>query len=171
MNDTEQEEWRIVPGTFDMYEASNLGRIRSWCVVGATIYSGCRLDIPRIVEPQKLPDGRQIIQVNRENCYIHHLVLEAFVGPRPKGFDTRHLDGDNTNNRLGNIKYGTKKENAADKVLHGTSPRNRGHFLTPDVVRAIRADTRKYREIAADIGLSMSMISGIKNGYRWAYLP
>ena len=31
-------------------------------------------------------------------AYVHKLVLLAFVGPRPKGMQCRHLDGDPGNN-------------------------------------------------------------------------
>ena len=53
--------------------------------------------------------------------YVHELVLLAFVGPRPamdERCEIRHLDGDKTNNHLSNLKYGTVKENAADRKLH-----------------------------------------------------
>ncbi len=39
--------------------------------------------------------------------YIHHLVLEAFVGPRPPGRICCHNDGDRLNNRVGNLRWDT----------------------------------------------------------------
>lgn len=53
--------------------------------------------------------------------YVHRLVLEAFVGPKPEGAVTRHLNGDPTDNRLANLAYGTPAENGADMRRHGTS--------------------------------------------------
>lgn len=52
-------------------------------------------------------------------CKIHQLVLEAFVGSRPEGFECRHLNGIKTDNRLKNLKWGTHKENVADMKKHG----------------------------------------------------
>jgi hypothetical protein len=46
--------------------------------------------------------------------------MEAFVGLRPKGLETRHLDGDPSNNQLSNLAYGTSSENHLDMVRHGT---------------------------------------------------
>ena len=51
---------------------------------------------------------------------VHRLVLLAFVGPPPSGSECRHLDRNPANNMLLNLRWGTKKENADDKVLHGT---------------------------------------------------
>jgi hypothetical protein len=52
--------------------------------------------------------------------YVHHLVLEAFVGPRPAGRQAAHGDGDKANNVVTNLRWATRKENEGDKVRHGT---------------------------------------------------
>jgi hypothetical protein len=51
---------------------------------------------------------------------IHHLMLESFDFPRPKGAVCRHLNNNAGDNRLENLKWGTQKENIHDKKLHGT---------------------------------------------------
>ena len=50
---------------------------------------------------------------------IHRLVLEAFVGPCPEGMECRHKDDDKSNNRLDNLSWGTRMENAADRIANG----------------------------------------------------
>lgn len=50
---------------------------------------------------------------------VHRLVLETFVGPCPDGYETRHLDGDPSNNHLANLAWGTKAENGRDAASHG----------------------------------------------------
>jgi hypothetical protein len=53
---------------------------------------------------------------------VHRLVLLAFVGPCPEGMEARHFpDGDKSNNRVGNLSWGTRVENMADKIVQGTS--------------------------------------------------
>ena len=37
--------------------------------------------------------------------------MEAFVGPRPEGNEVLHLNGNPSDNRLENLKYGTRREN------------------------------------------------------------
>jgi predicted DNA-binding protein (UPF0251 family) len=50
---------------------------------------------------------------------VHALILEAFVGPRQVGFVCRHLNGNQTDNRLSNLSWGTATENAQDRIRHG----------------------------------------------------
>ncbi len=53
---------------------------------------------------------------------VHRLVLLAFVGPCPEGMQCRHYpDPDPSNNHVGNIRWGTPKENAEDRKEHGTT--------------------------------------------------
>ena len=69
---------------------------------------------------------------------VHNLVLEAFVGPKPEGMETRHLDGNRKNNHISNLKYGTPSENTQDTVKHGMHPQAskthcpKGHKYTPE---------------------------------------
>lgn len=55
-----------------------------------------------------------------ERRLVHHVVLEAFIGPCPAGQECRHLDGNPANDRLDNLTWGTRKENAEDRAKHGT---------------------------------------------------
>lgn len=114
------EEWRPVVGWEGDYEVSNLGRVWS-CPVG-TPRTG------RILRHAVNPGGYPSVTLSRRGKVktrpIHQLVLAAFAGPRPAGKDViRHLDGDPTNNLLGNLAYGTQSENAQDSLRHGTHPK------------------------------------------------
>jgi hypothetical protein len=52
--------------------------------------------------------------------YVHRLVLEAFVGPRPPGLICCHNDGDPTNNQVENLRWDSYRANSEDMLRHGT---------------------------------------------------
>lgn len=43
--------------------------------------------------------------------YVHHLVLETWVGPRPDGHEADHLNFTPNDNRTNNLEWVTPKEN------------------------------------------------------------
>ena len=45
------------------------------------------------------------------SVFVHALVLLAFVGPRPLGYDIDHVNGVRSDNRLANLEYVTTSEN------------------------------------------------------------
>ena len=51
--------------------------------------------------------------------YIHHLVTEAFIGPRPAKHDVDHIDGDKTNNTVSNLRYVSRLQNMTNKNNRG----------------------------------------------------
>lgn len=106
---------------------------------------------------------------------VHVLVMEAFRGPRPAGMQVRHFpDPDIWNNALSNLRWGTAKENAADKISHGTDPsgtRNPKAKLDEAKVREIRqrVDSGEPRKvIARAYAVSPEMIGYIARGQHWA---
>lgn len=58
-------------------------------------------------------DGERLCTV-----YAHRLMMDTFVGPKPNGLETRHLNGNSQDNRIKNLRYGTTKENGADRARH-----------------------------------------------------
>ncbi len=80
---------------------------------------------------------------NRKFFLAHHLVLFAFVGPKPEGLQTRHLNDIKDDNRLENLCWGTKSENMQDAIANGIFPsrvgeKNAAAKLTEDQVMEIR---------------------------------
>jgi hypothetical protein len=168
------EEWRPIP-TLPGYEASSLGRIRSWRA-GCWTHTRKQRSEPLIrrLVPNKR-DGHLLVGFNIEGHYflrpVHQLVLEAFKGPRPPGLLCRHLDGDPTNNKDTNLQWGTSSENWADMIRHGTDTRgerNGGAKLTTDAANAIRSSPENGVTMAARYGVSEATISRIRAGVRYA---
>lgn len=104
---------------------------------------------------------------------VHDLVIRTFIGPPKEGQECRHLDGDGSNNRITNLRWGTSIENKADMKLHGTAPQgtNNGNAkIDDDIVKWIRAMYKqgmRNKDIAACVGLSKGRVSDIGNGKGW----
>lgn len=74
--------------------------------------------------------------------FVHTVVLEAFVGPRPLGMEAAHLDGDKSNNCAENLAWVSPKENHLHKLVHGTNYAGERHYrakLTRDDIETIFA--------------------------------
>lgn len=111
------EDWRTVPGYEGLYEVSDLGRVRSLRVREGRPF-------PYILNEQVNYKGYLRVCLSKDAkskmWFVHLLVLLAFVGPKKPKVQTRHMDGDPTNNCLSNLRYGTARENTLDQVTHGT---------------------------------------------------
>jgi hypothetical protein len=170
------EQWKPVVGYEGVYEVSDLGRVRSldrWVRVG----SGRRRTGVRYFTPS--PTGknkkykRVLLRNPDKNRPVHQLVLEAFVGPRPKDCEVRHLDGNPSNNRLDNLDWGTKAENEADKIKHGTLLRgtaNPASKLTEADVLVIRASSKRQVDLAQIYGVSQPIISAVRLRKIWKHV-
>ncbi len=114
------ERWLPIDGELG-YEVSDHGRVRSYAKPGRGIGL---YEKPKILKPSS--DGPSVkkylkVALRRGNHRkVHHLVLEAFVGPRPPNTECRHLDGNPKNNKLDNLCWGNKDDQTADKIRNGT---------------------------------------------------
>lgn len=161
------ETWKPVVGYEGLYEVSDLGRVRS-----------LRSNKILSARPNK-HSGYVAHHLSRAGTikafYTHSLVLETFVAPRPnEEYQACHNNGNRSDNRVGNLRWGTRAENYEDARRHGTNSkgvRHGGAKLTEQAVSAIRADQRLHREIASAYGISRSRVSAIKSRKDWAWLP
>jgi hypothetical protein len=123
---TQIEQWRDIPGN-PGYQVSDHGRVRSLDRV--VTYSSGQVHHYKgrvLRTPLNRQTGYPFVglhnQGQRQHRYVHSLVAETFIGPRPEGMEVCHSDGDPANNRVGNLRYGTRSDNELDKVRHGTNP-------------------------------------------------
>lgn len=117
------ETWRTIPGWRDLYEVSDLGRIRSLDRVVKQSNGHERVSRGRVLSPGLRGDKHLHVSLHdgerKQMMRVHRAVMLAFVGPEPDGMEVRHLNDDPADNRLENLVYGTRSENMQDRVRNG----------------------------------------------------
>lgn len=130
------EVWKDVPG-YPGYQSSSHGNVRTkWHNRGYV--QGIEGKAPttltkvwRIVNQYTHPTSGylhvcipKVVFGSQKNVKVSKLVCLAFHGSRPTGaHQVAHFpDRSKTNNSSKNLRWATGKENAEDRVAHGTSP-------------------------------------------------
>lgn len=78
----------------------------------------------RIMDERRLPTGYSRMSLSLDghpDAYLHTIILETFVGKRPKGAQASHKNGNNADNRLSNLAWETPSDNNQRKAAHGTA--------------------------------------------------
>lgn len=171
-----EEVWAPIKGFEGVYEVSTLGRIQSLDRPQRVRGNGISLQKGQILKQWKQGNYMYCdlrLPGIKHKARVHVVVLETFVGARQPGMVACHNNGDSTDNRLCNLRWGTYKENAADKIVHGTHqygarcPKSK---LTEAQVIAILQSQKSHRELAKDFGVCKSTITHIKTGRNWPHL-
>jgi len=165
---------------FPGYAITDHGEV--WCCRA----QGCR-DLSRFSSRWRLTairigdNGYHVADLRKNGRWfkkcVARLMLMSFVGPSDKKMHTRHLDGNCLNDVLSNLKWGTAKENANDKKMHGTDAVGTRHgnaVLTEEIVmeaRRLRHAGERVVDIASKLGVNSATIGSAINGKWWSHLP
>lgn len=173
------ETWKDIVGYESLYRVSDLGNVRSHARQVRTRWGGLRIAPGKSVAVAVHHGGYVICGLMKDGkwkqCLVHRLVLEAFVGPCPDGQESRHGDNNRQNNALSNLCWGTRLENATDKITHGSDPvgvRNgRAELEEKDVLRVVElAKTNTQLDIVEATGINAVTVNHILCGRTWAHL-
>jgi hypothetical protein len=166
----ELEEWRPVVEAPEKYEVSTHGRVRS--LPGGRRKGGILRQSTRNKDGYLCvglyPNGGKQPKVRN----VHILMLEAFVGPRPRGGVARHLNDVPSDNRLDNLAWGTYAENEADKRRNGGDLNAKGErhyhskYTDEDIRRVHRMLEQGHSptEIAGDTGVGRATVYDVRCG-------
>lgn len=105
----------------------------------------------------------------------HHVVCERVYGPALIGFEAAHSCGNKLCINPRHLRWATRKENEADKQIHGTGAEGERHGrakLTNKEVVLIRSlnGYQSSRAVAKNFDVEKSTILSIWNGRAWACL-
>ena len=183
-----QEVWKDVIGWEGLYQVSDMGRVkRIDSISGPKTEKYLRDKKPRGYALVTLKQGGTI-----KSKSIHSLVADAFIGPRPAGYEINHINGVKDDNRLSNLEYVTPKDNIAHardvlgyRYGYHSRPKKEitpiaivpmpGRKLSSEAAAQIRAlyKNRQFTqtEIGAMFGVSHVIIGRIIRGKAWVPSP
>lgn len=190
--DLQDEQWRPVPGYLGIYAVSDLGRVKSLArTVKTRTMTGYTLRKVwgGVLSPSMNSGGCQVVTLvtgrpgERIMYRVSRLVAEAFAGPPPSPAHlVMHVNGDQADCRLENLKWVTRKElhravwGRRDRKAYKPSPKTgRGTMakLTPDMVRELR---RRYaageglQELAETYGIGRDHASRVAKRVVWKWV-
>lgn len=181
--DSNIEEWKDIPGYKGIYQASNLGRIKS---LSRIVYLPKR----KINRRQKEiiltfnPKTKQYPKVSLHNNSEHevrtiHNIIGLLFVPNPNKLPfLNHKNGIKTDPRACNLEWCSHLENIRHAFKNGLIPSGEDNHkakLSNNIVLAIK---RLYRinpkvnqsAIARKLGVQRSIINGIVKKRKWNYV-
>ena len=175
------EEWKDILGFEGLYQASNLGRIKSLERFRKG-ENGCLISVKeRILKPWINRNGYYLIKLCKNSIVkaylVHRLVWEAFYGTIPEGYEINHLDERPINNALSNLNlvthrenlnWGTRNERSAKKLSKPVLQFTLEDILIKEYPSAIQVE----RETGFANGNIVNCCKGRYKqayGYKWRY--
>lgn len=171
----ESEIWKDIPGYEGRYQASSLGRIRS---LDRTLHLHRKNGkiVERIMKGKILRPGRFCKNGHLSVCLghgesgspVHQLVALTYLGPCPEGKEVLHINGNPQDNRIDNLRYGTRRENILDVFYQGGRWRKLSLEDVEEIKFALYCGFRGC-DLARQFGVSQSIICSIKHGriFEW----
>lgn len=158
-----EREWKAIPGCDGKYFVSRDGEVKS---IARTK--------PRILSQLEHPHGyRSVLLGRRKRKYVHQLVLLAFVGPPPDGYNVDHINGIRDDNRLKNLRYLPIKQNSAQGGSKNQGQRHGNSKLTRHQVIQMRRradEGEMHKDLAQEFGISANHATQIINRNVWTHV-
>lgn len=129
------EKWKDIPKYEGIYQASTGGEIKrlaGYIKRDHPIIGTHKMFVhENVLKPGTSGQGYAGVTLSKngrhKTCYVHRLICLTFIGDCPPDCEVMHLDGTRKNNRLSNLRYGSRSCNHAFKKEHGTDTSHENH--------------------------------------------
>lgn len=122
-----QEIWKDIPGYENLYQVSNLGRVKSLCIIHNKKVDTSKTLIRKLSYNIL---GYQFIGLrkngSRKQFYVHRLVATLFIPNPDNKPQVNHIDGNKSNNIVSNLEWVTISENQRHAVRIGLKKGRKG---------------------------------------------
>lgn len=170
------KDFAPIPGWEGQYEITTSGVVRSCAHSRSHWRGGERRYQATVLRQEAHSTGYARVVLCRgariRRAFVHTLVLETFVGPRPPRHVARHINGNPTDNRAENLCWGTHHDNSEDKLRHGRLLAGSRHPMAKlsvaqlDAARRLRQEGATATEIAARFGVTAGHIRKLTSNLR-----
>lgn len=114
------------------------------------------------------------IVINRKSVAAHRLVWELRNGSIPDALMICHKCDNRACINPDHMFLGAHADNMADMVAKDRQAKGVNHGnskLNESVVKSIRSDQRSHKDIAAEFGVSRSLVGQVKSDSVWRHVP
>ena len=169
---------KTIPG-FPNYAITRDGRV--WSKPYKRFQRGGGCSTGKFLKSAILNNGRLQVTLYQNGGIFYRqlsrLVLETYISPCPQRMECRHLNGKHQDNHIDNLCWGTSKENAMDRNLHGTTARGERNGFSTLIKEQVKVIFHTYhdgaatqQELADAFEISRGHVANIVNKKVWKHL-
>lgn len=150
----------------DLYEVSNLGRVKS-----LNKNKKNKNFKFQILKPILNNRGYNMITIDGKMQKLCRLILKSFT--EDSSLQVNHKNGIKTDDRLENLEWCTASENIIHAYKNNLIKKGSLHHkskLSEKKAKQIFFDERSERDIAKDYGISQATVNRIKRKITWAHI-